>query len=286
MSYDDDGDKKNEIVRVGFRGGEIEAVQLPDGSVWVSVRRVCEHLGIDPWNQQLKLKEQPWARTVIITVPDVRGHKQEAFMLHLDNLPMWLTKINRNKVSPDTQPLLDAYQKEADGVLRDYFYGRSPMKMPTYVEALRQLADQLETNAKIKNENHMLKLKGKVDRPFILAGKAMINTEAYCKIAEFAKSVKIDGKILGPLKMFQFLRAKGVLFKKPHGDNLPYQCHIDTGRFIVQQGTHPDGHGGEKIHHTTYITRKGEGYVINLMINDPLFLHMSITVRGENRVMF
>ena len=116
----------NEIVKVGFHGGEIEAVKKGN-DVWVSVRRACEHLGIDADSQQKKLRDAnraPWSNTVIMTALDARGRKFEQFMLHLDSLPMWLATIDTGRVAEHVRPLLIAYQKEAAQVLRDHFFGQ------------------------------------------------------------------------------------------------------------------------------------------------------------------
>jgi hypothetical protein len=118
---------KNNIVKVGFHGGEIEAVKQGN-DVWVSVRRACEHLGIASNGQVEKLKEKEWAvnKMILSTGPD--GKKYQSFMLHLDSVPMWLATIDTNRVHEDVRSLLVAYQKEAAKVLREHFFGTSNSK--------------------------------------------------------------------------------------------------------------------------------------------------------------
>lgn len=133
---------KNEIVRVDFHGGDIQAVKNEQG-VWVSVRRVCEHLGIDEEGQRQKLKDEnraPWACACVIQAHDTTGRKQDAFMLHLDSLPMWLATIDAGRVNSEARALLIAYQKEAARVLRDYFFGpQRERKTETPIERERRL---------------------------------------------------------------------------------------------------------------------------------------------------
>jgi len=150
----------------------------------------------------------------------------------------------------------------------------------------KSLPEALELAAKAIREKDALLLQAKKDEPFVIAGRAMLNSEACCRIGDFAKAVEIDGKVIGPILLFRFLRKRVVLFKNPNGDNMPYETHRQAGRFIVQQGTHPDGKGNEVIHFTTYITPKGEGYVANLLAKSPDFEGMAITVRGQNVRMF
>lgn len=51
-----------------------------------SVRRACEHLGIDNASQLTKLKNQQWATIVLITTVAEDGKSREQSMLHLDSV--------------------------------------------------------------------------------------------------------------------------------------------------------------------------------------------------------
>lgn len=111
------------IVRVPFYGDDIEAVQ--DGpDVWVSVRRMCNNVGLGYGSQTQKLEGRAWATvTTIVTVAE-DGKSREMLMLHLDSVPMWLATIEPSRVREDIRPKLIAYQKECARVLRDHFFGR------------------------------------------------------------------------------------------------------------------------------------------------------------------
>lgn len=116
---------QNRIVEVEFRGGYLQAVQI-GADIWVSVRRVCEHLGIDRNGQQQKLRDperSPWATRCIMHLVAEDGKIREQFMLHIDSFPMWLATIDAGRMNQEARPLLIAYQKEAAKVLRDHFFG-------------------------------------------------------------------------------------------------------------------------------------------------------------------
>jgi anti-repressor protein len=162
-------------------------------------------------------------------------------------------------------------------------------KPPTYSEALRKWADAIEEKEKALREKDFaeqaqkaLLLQAKKDEPFVNAGKALLTTSSSCLIGLFAKAIEIEEKAIRPNKLFEFLRKNDVLFKRD-GHNFPYQKHIEAGRFIVVQ--HPPiitDTGMEKIVFTTRITPKGEGFVINLLLNDTDLGRVAITVRGKN----
>lgn len=267
---------ENQIVRVEFHGGEIEAVKQGE-DVFVSVRRACEHIGLASNGQIEKLKEKEWSvnKFILSTGPD--GKMYENFMLHLDSVPMWLATIDAGRVNESARPLLIAYQKEAAKVLRDHFFGQK-LALPSYSEALRQLADTLEAKENLEKEKEVLLLQSKQDEPFTIAGWAMRSSDDECTIELFAKSINIDGVNMGRDTMFQFLRNYGLLQKHPK--NIPYQEQINLGRFKVRQKPY-EKNGKTFINHQTMITLKGEGYVLNLIVKDPKYRKNIIEYRGQ-----
>ncbi|MFZ2306861.1 MAG: phage antirepressor KilAC domain-containing protein [Rhodoferax sp.] len=67
-------------------------------------------------------------------------------------------------------------------------------------------------------------------------------------ISEVAKALGV-----GPRKFFDFLRATSVLMT----NNLPFQQHIDAGRFRVIETTYRDNDGEDRIKLQTRVTGKG-----------------------------
>jgi hypothetical protein len=109
------------LVRVPFHGDELLAVQ-DDSGVWVSVRRVCENLGLQRQRQQEKLAAKAWARTSLMKGPVAAdGKNREQMMVHLDSLPMWLATIDAGRVAHDVRPKVERYQLEAARVLAEHF---------------------------------------------------------------------------------------------------------------------------------------------------------------------
>jgi len=92
--------------------------------VFVSLRAVCDALGVDVENQRKKLTGKEWAVTVMITATATDGKRYEMTGIHIDTLPLWLTTISPSKVAEGVRPKLVAYQKQAAGVLADHFLGR------------------------------------------------------------------------------------------------------------------------------------------------------------------
>jgi hypothetical protein len=111
------------IQTFNFHGDMLDVV--PDGArLWVSVRRVCEALGVDTGGQLAKLKPKPWACMEFISMQvDGDVQRREVAMIDLDGLPMWLATIEPSRVAEHVRGKLVRYQREAAAVLRDHFLG-------------------------------------------------------------------------------------------------------------------------------------------------------------------
>ncbi len=115
------------LETVQFHEDNLQAIRLPDGKVYVSLRRCCECLGIDFSSQRKRLKDKgrsPWATVVKMTTVAEDGAERELTMIDLDTLPMWLATITPAQVSDCVRPKLERFQKECARVLRDYFFGK------------------------------------------------------------------------------------------------------------------------------------------------------------------
>ena len=102
----------------------------------VSVRRGCEALGIDEDAQQVKLKQAPRGRTLIIKAHDTQNHVQQQLTTEHKTLPMWLATIHTSKVNADLRPLLLKFQTEARDVLAAWFLDQIPFHGDT-IEAIK-----------------------------------------------------------------------------------------------------------------------------------------------------
>ncbi|SIO37758.1 P22_AR N-terminal domain-containing protein [Singulisphaera sp. GP187] len=116
-----------QVVTRQFFGCDITAVQTSDGRIWVSLRSVCEALGIATQNQITKLRssDYDWARAMMIIAHDASGRQQELAMIDLESLPMWLVTIKPSKVAIDAREKLKVFKKEAKAVLAAWFTGNT-----------------------------------------------------------------------------------------------------------------------------------------------------------------
>lgn len=76
-------------------------------------------------------------------------------------------------------------------------------------------------------------------------------------VAQVANILARPGRPLGEVRLFRFLRAKGVL----QNDNRPFQGQIDAGRFVVRETPWTKGDGIQRIQVQPLVSQAGVEYV-------------------------
>jgi hypothetical protein len=145
------------IEKVNFAGGQIYAVNQ-NGVVYVSIRKLCEELGIDPKSQVDKLKKlalegDDWAVAVIITSTGSDGKSYDMTCIPADSIPMWMITISPNKVDESVRVKLKQYKNEAKKVLAEHFMPTSKTSDDPVLQLLavatQTRKDQLALSTKV-----------------------------------------------------------------------------------------------------------------------------------------
>ena len=113
---------KNELTtieqrEVTFYDDELIAIRASDGHVCVSIRHMCEALGINTQGQTRRIQRQ----TVLVAgrswvdILSTQPHPQRrrAQVLRVDLVPLWLAGIDTKRVKPEIADKLKRYQREA-----------------------------------------------------------------------------------------------------------------------------------------------------------------------------
>lgn len=125
-------------------------------------------------------------------------------------------------------------------------------KLPSYAEALRQLADKIEENDKLLAENSEMKPKAEFF-------DAVAESKTAIAVGEVAKVLGIKG--LGRNNLFEFLRNKKVLMN----NNQPYQKYIDCGYFRIVETKYNKPDGDTAITIKTLVYQKGVDFIRKLI---------------------
>jgi len=130
---------------VTFYDDELTAVRADDGQIYVSVRRMCEALGLDRKSQSNRIRrhailEEGYKGGVIMTSPSPSGKgggRQQATFLRVDLVPLWLSGIDIKRVNDEVRPKIERFQREAAKVLWEAFQEGRLTAEPSLEELLK-----------------------------------------------------------------------------------------------------------------------------------------------------
>jgi hypothetical protein len=108
---------------VDFYNDELTAVRANDGQVYVSVRHMCDALGIQrPQRQTDRIKRDEVLNNGLQRVPimGTRG-AQNTYVLRVDLVPLWLTGLETSRIDEDVRDKIIRYKREAAKVLWEAF---------------------------------------------------------------------------------------------------------------------------------------------------------------------
>ena len=135
----------NELVpieqkEIDFYGDELSAVRLPDGNVYVSVRHMCQALGLTQRAQVLRIQRndiltEGYKGGIKMITP---GGMQRVGMLRVDLIPLWLSGLSTKAVKEEVREKVKQYQREAAKVLWDAFQAGLLTSDPVFDQLLAQ----------------------------------------------------------------------------------------------------------------------------------------------------
>ncbi|MFT2721673.1 phage antirepressor N-terminal domain-containing protein [Deinococcus sp. A31D244] len=274
--------RSNTQAAIPFHGAQLLARKEGE-DVFVAIKPICEHLGVAYQGQHKKLVQDGKFNCQHMLMVAEDGRQREMLVIERRDLAGWLYSINTKKVGqgmPDAQraqvqALLTAYQRESTDALHGYWTTKfnpapapapaTPVALPalpaTYSEALRALADVVDSKAVLAAENAVL-------QPKAQAFERLMDTDGTYSMNEAAKI--IGKKDLGQNQLFDLLRARGILYRNAEGATVPYQQYLKAGYFTVRAGSRPSLSRGAVATSTTRVTVKGLNWICKNVLDIPV----------------
>lgn len=98
------------------------------------------------------------------------------------------------------------------------------------------------------------------DQPLVEFANQVAGTDNLIDMNAMAKLARAENISVGRNKLYSWLKRTGVLMS----NNLPYQRYIDRGYFAVKESVF-EVNGLKKTYRQTFVTGKGQHFVINLL---------------------
>ena len=103
----------------------------------------------------------------------------------------------------------------------------------------------------------------KKDEPKVRFADHVSATENVIDMNAMAKLCADHGIRIGRTRLFAWLRSRGILMT----NNLPYQEYVERGYCKVKESVY-ECKGIEKTYQQTYVTGKGQQYILNRLLNE------------------
>ena len=134
-----------------------------------------------------------------------------------------------------------------------------------FVDYYLPLADEMtKQEFKILLEyNRQLHSKINKDKPKVDFADQVADTTNVIDMGEMAKLANDRGIRIGRNRLFAWLRVMGILMM----NNIPYQEYMDRGYFKLKESLYYTD-GVYKTRQTTYVTGKGQRYIIDRLLRD------------------
>jgi len=131
-----------------------------------------------------------------------------------------------------------------------------------FVESYLPFADDAVKNLFRLNLMTIRQLNEKIrrDEPLVQFANQVADTENVIDIGRMAKLANEENIRIGRNTLFRWLKGRKILMS----NNIPYQQFIDRGYFVVKESVY-EQHGMQKTYQQTYVTGKGQQYIIRLL---------------------
>lgn len=119
-----------------------------------------------------------------------------------------------------------------------------------------------QKDALIAQQNKIIEDKDQTitkQKPLVDFAVQVADTTNLIDMKGMAKLLKDENITIGRTRLFDWLRNKKILMS----DNTPYQNYIERGYFVVKESLIQLKNGNTKTSLTTYITGKGQIYIVN-----------------------
>lgn len=226
--------------------GQVRIAMDENGEPMFCLADLCLVLDLTPSKVAQRLGDDVLSKYPII---DGLGREQQANFVNEDGL----YDVILDSRKPEAKKFRKWITSEVlPSIRKTGSYSVQP-KLPSYAEALRQLADKVEENERLQLENKEMKPKAEFF-------DTVADSKTAISMNDVAKVLGIKG--MGRNNLFEFLRNE----KRLMSNNVPFQIYVDRGYFrVIEQKYMKNGEPCMNI--KTLVYQKGVDFISKTIKN-------------------
>lgn len=226
--------------------GQVRIAMNENGEPMFCLADLCLVLDLTPSKVAQRLGDDVLSKYPII---DGLGREQQANFVNEDGL----YDVILDSRKPEAKKFRKWITSEVlPSIRKTGSYSVQP-KLPSYAEALRQLADKVEENERLQLENKEMKPKAEFF-------DTVADSKTAISMNDVAKVLGIKG--MGRNNLFEFLRNEKILMS----NNVPFQIYVDRGYFrVIEQKYMKNGEPCMNI--KTLVYQKGVDFISKTIKN-------------------
>ena len=226
--------------------GQVRIAMDENGEPMFCLADLCLVLDLTPSKVAQRLGDDVLSKYPII---DGLGREQQANFVNEDGL----YDVILDSRKPEAKKFRKWITSEVlPSIRKNGSYSVQP-KLPSYAEALRQLADKVEENERLQLENKEMKPKAEFF-------DTVADSKTAISMNDVAKVLGIKG--MGRNNLFEFLRNEKILMS----NNVPFQIYVDRGYFrVIEQKYMKNGEPCMNI--KTLVYQKGVDFISKTIKN-------------------
>jgi prophage antirepressor-like protein len=225
--------------------GQVRIAMNENGEPMFCLADLCLVLDLTPSKVAQRLGEDVLSKYPLLTA----GGIQQANFVNEDGL----YDVILDSRKPEAKKFRKWITSEVlPSIRKNGSYSVQP-KLPSYAEALRQLADKVEENERLQIENKEMKPKAEFF-------DTVADSKTAISMNDVAKVLGIKG--MGRNNLFEFLRNEKILMS----NNVPFQIYVDRGYFrVIEQKYMKNGEPCMNI--KTLVYQKGVDFISKTIKN-------------------
>lgn len=110
------------LKTVEFNQVSMLACKAKEGQIYVSIRSICEGLGVDNSSQMKRIQREDILNSCVVKMTiELSGQNREVSFMDIDYLPYFLVGIKSSLCREEIRPMLKDFKLKAKDVLADAF---------------------------------------------------------------------------------------------------------------------------------------------------------------------